>query len=384
MNAVSPEHHLPRSAAAVVVGGGFAGLSTANALWRRGVTDIVVLEQEAIPAFHSSGRNAAILRRLIEEPTTLALGRAGHAALSALREEDGSPLVKRTGGLLIGDAPFLDRMATLSASAPELGAVRMSRDEVLAKVPTLAGATFAGGLHVGSDGVVDIHGLIRAFLAPMRERFFPNTPVIGVGVEGGRVTSVTTERGTIATARLVIAGGFGSNHVARLAGLTPLPFLPVRRHLFVTAPTDLVPRDTPWVWNGSAGYYFRPEGAGLLLCACDATPWRDDQPFDPPVDPNAREALADKLMAEVPRLAEVRPTRGWAGLRVLTPDDRFVIGPDPRLDGLTWVAGLGGHGMTTACAVGELGADLVLGEASSGLVHLAAALSPARFLGSGA
>lgn len=381
MNAASPPHDLPHSASVVIVGGGFAGLSTAHALHLRGITDLVVLEQEAIPAFHSSGRNAAILRRLIEEPTTLALALASHPTLASLHEEDGSPLIKRTGGLLIGDLPFLDRLAALATTAPELEVVRWDRDEVLARVPSLTGATFEGGLHIPGDGVVDIHGLIRAFMAPVRHRFFPNTPVTGVGIDHGRVTSVTTTRGTIATSHLVVAGGFGSNHLARLAGLTPLPFGPVRRHLFVTSATDLVPRESPWVWNGSAGYYFRPEGAGLLLCACDATPWRDDQPFDPPVDPGAKEALATKLTTEVPRLSEVRPTRGWAGLRVLTPDDRFVIGADPRLTGFTWVAGLGGHGMTTACAVGEFAADAILGESRSGLGHLRAALSPARFIG---
>ena len=58
----------------------------------------------------------------------------------------------------------------------------------------------------------------------------------------------------------------------------------------------------------------------------------------------------------------MRLARGWAGLRTLTPDGRFVIGADPRLEGFTWVAGLGGHGMTTACGVGELGALAVLGS----------------------
>ena len=379
-SATSP---LPRSAAVVVVGGGFAGLSTANALHRRGVTDLVILEQEPVPAFHSSGRNAAILRRLIEEPTTLALAIASHPALSALTNPDGSPLIKRTGGLLIGDLPFLDHLASIAsgaATSPPLSVERWTREQALARVPVLADSDFAGALYLADDGVVDIHGLTQALLRPVRDRFHPKTPVIGLEHAHGRVTAVHTPDGRIATGHLVLAGGFGSNAIAAFAGLDPLPFKPVRRHLFVTSATGLVARDAPWVWNGSAGFYFRPEGQGLLLCACDATPWRDDQPIDPPVDPAAREWLAEKLTARAPRLSELRPTRGWAGLRVLTPDDRFVLGPDPRLAGLTWVAGLGGHGMTTACAVGELGADLVLGQATSGLPHLAPALAPSRFL----
>jgi len=370
-------HDLPRSAAVVIVGGGFAGLATANALWRRGVTDFVILEQEAIPAFHSSGRNAAILRRLIEEPTTLALAASSYARLESLHEEDGAPILKKTGGLLIGNATFIDHLWTLACAETSLGARRLDRDEVTARVGALADADFDAGIFVPGDGVVDIHGLTRTFLAPVRRCFFPQTCITGVEVDNGRIAAVETSRGRIATDHLINASGFGANAVAALAGLPPLPFQPVRRHLFVTARTELVDRSAPWVWNGTAGYYFRPEGPGLLMCACDSTPWPDDHPMDPPVDPAAKEDLARKFFDLVPRLSDVRPTRGWAGLRVLTPDQRFIIGRDPRVAGFSWVAGLGGHGMTTACAVGELGADAALG------VPTPEAMSPARFFGAG-
>ena len=45
----------------------------------------------------------------------------------------------------------------------------------------------------------------------------------------------------------------------------------------------------------------------------------------------ARDALAEKFDRALPGLRDVRPARGWAGLRILTPDDRFVIGADPRV-----------------------------------------------------
>jgi D-arginine dehydrogenase len=83
-------------------------------------------------------------------------------------------------------------------------------------------------------------------------------------------------------------------------------------------------------------------------------------------------------VAALPGAASARLRNVWAGLRTLTPDGGFVVGPDPRLPGLCWVAGLGGHGMTTSPAVGELAAALIL----DGRVDWpdAAALSPARFL----
>ena len=80
-----------------------------------------------------------------------------------------------------------------------------------------------------------------------------------------------------------------------------------------------------------------------------------------------KDALTDELIGLTER----------HGLRILTPDDRFVIGSDPRVAGFTWVAGLGGHGMTTACAVGELGAAAALGRDLD--PRFGAAFDPLRF-----
>ena len=59
----------------VIVGAGFAGAATAYHLARRGIGDVLVLEQEGVPGFHASGRNAAMLRQCVAEPdlTKLAL-----------------------------------------------------------------------------------------------------------------------------------------------------------------------------------------------------------------------------------------------------------------------------------------------------------------------
>jgi D-arginine dehydrogenase len=67
--------------------------------------------------------------------------------------------------------------------------------------------------------------------------------------------------------------------------------------------------------------------------------------------------------------------RYWAGFRTIANDGRFVIGWDPQAEGFFWVAGLGGHGVTTSSAVGALAADLL----TAGRDKEAEAFSPARF-----
>jgi D-arginine dehydrogenase len=65
-------------------------------------------------------------------------------------------------------------------------------------------------------------------------------------------------------------------------------------------------------------------------------------------------------------------------MRTFAPDELFVVGPDPRLTGLYWVAGMGGHGITCAPVIGNLAADWIA-EGKSG--HPAAAmLAPNRLI----
>src|SRR5437870_1770315 len=53
----------------VIVGGGIAGASLAYFLTERGVTDVVLLEREAQPGYHATGRSAAVLSELDPIPT---------------------------------------------------------------------------------------------------------------------------------------------------------------------------------------------------------------------------------------------------------------------------------------------------------------------------
>ena len=49
-----------RSYEVVIVGGGIAGASLAYFLTARGMRDVLLLEREAQPAYHSTGRSAAV------------------------------------------------------------------------------------------------------------------------------------------------------------------------------------------------------------------------------------------------------------------------------------------------------------------------------------
>jgi D-arginine dehydrogenase len=130
------------------------------------------------------------------------------------------------------------------------------------------------------------------------------------------------------------------------------------------------------IWIVGEEFYFRPESGGLLMSGCDTVKVTPEQ--GEITDHSEVERIAAKAAHWLPSLADARVARAWAGMRTFAPDDLFVVGPDPRLEGLYWVAGMGGHGITCAPAVGTVAADWI---AEGKSMHPAAAkLAPDRLI----
>ena len=126
----------------------------------------------------------------------------------------------------------------------------------------------------------------------------------------------------------------------------------------VTEELDSVDPGAPVLWSDDGPFYTKPESGGLMLCACDESVV---EPDGCEVDESILAELADRARRFLPDYEDVSPAHLWAGMRTFAEDDGFAVGPDPDVAGLSWVAGLGGHGITTSAAVGRLAARLVLG-----------------------
>jgi D-arginine dehydrogenase len=362
----------------VIVGAGFAGAATAYHLTRRGVKDVAILEQESIPGFHASGRNAAMLRQCVPEAHLAKLTREGAEFLRNLPSDWPEPVnFKANGSLLLGSGESWKKLQQDAETGRKLGidVVPWTPEQARRHVPILAEAQFEGAIWCASDGIVDIHSLLSGYLksavshgAEIRY----NARVQAIRAVAGGDLEIVTDGETIRAKTLVNASGAWANMIASMAGARAMPLRPCRRHLVVSPPIDWVDPKWPFIWDVAHDIYFRPEGEGLLLCACDQT---ELAPCDPPLDESIKESLAEKIERFMPGLSGVSISRGWAGFRTLTADGSFVIGWDPRMKNFFWVAGLGGHGMTTSAPVGALAADLL----TSGGAKQASPFSPERF-----
>ncbi len=374
----------------IVVGAGIAGISAAAEL--SATHRVVLIEQEAQPALHASGRSASVLSETSGHPVVCALAHASRRFFE--RPPDGfcdHPLLSPRGLVWVGesgDEPLLDALAARAERyAPT--SRRLTAGQARQLLPTFTDASIAAGaVHEPDAMAVDAAALVGGWLRVLRARggSLVTTRELVEGRRiacGWRLVARSAERTLTCTAPVVVnAAGAWVDEVARRCGVAPLPVTPMRRTAAIApAPDDVA--TWPLVMDVAGRYYCEPEPGGLLVSPADETP-------SPPCDAHPDEidvALALDRVREATGLPLRSIRRAWAGLRTFAPDRAPVVGEDAHAPGFWWLAGQGGAGIKTAPAMADVVAASVRGEPMPSAVAAcgvtASELSPGRFTRTG-
>ena len=232
--------------------------------------------------------------------------------------------------------------------------------EVKELVPFIDESVIVGGFYTPSVAVVDS----LRFGTIMRERaqelgavqVFPNTEVLGIDVENGRVKRVRTSRGDVEAEVVVIACGVWSPRIARMAGAN-IPLTPAVHQMIDVGP---VPRfltsksaiEFPIVRDMDTNMYERQDGQGLevgsyahrpILHEPDEIPSLEEASLTPTELPFTQEDFelqlehALELVPEILGDESVGIKYAINGLLSLTPDGLPLLGETPEVKGL-WSA----------------------------------------------
>ncbi len=350
------------SADFLVIGGGIAGASLAY--WLAQAGRVIVLEREAHPGYHSTGRSAALFMESYGTPQVRALTMASRAFMDAPPAGFAEhPVLSPRGAMTVGkpgEAAELDQhfeaLAALGARAQ-----RLDRDATCALVPVLRAGKVLGAVLEPDAADMDVHSLHQGYLRGMRQRG-------GTLVCDAEVTALARNQGlwevqaggrAYRAPVVVNAAGAWCDVVAALAGVRPLGLTPKRRSAFVFAPPEGVEiAHWPMFVCFDETWYLKPDAGMLLGSPANADPV-------PPHDVQAEEmdiALGIHHIEDMTTLAIRRPARIWAGLRSFVADGDLVGGFDGQAEGFFWVAAQGGYGIQTSAAMGEACAALVQGK----------------------
>ena len=367
----------------VVVGGGIAGASAAAEL--ACIARVVLVEREAQPGYHSTGRSAALFSETYGNAAIRALTRASRPFFEAWGEGFAEhPILTPRGALVVAlpgqDAALDEAWGELSRLDPTIR--RLDPSEARGLVPVLRPDAVAGAIHEPGAMDIDVHALHQGYLRLFRRRggtVMTDAPVHELSRNGG--WTVRTPAGDVEAAVVVDAAGAWADEVAGLAGVPPIGLVPKRRTAaIVPAPAGIDARAWPLTVDVGETGYFKPESGRLLVSPADETPVPpcDVQPDDIDV------ALAIERLTRLAAIEVRRVERKWAGLRSFVADKTPVVGFDQLAPGFFWLAGQGGYGIQTAEGIARLATALIAGAPSPadpvalGLDPVQ--LSPARFL----
>jgi D-arginine dehydrogenase len=276
--------------------------------------------------------------------------------------------------LWVATAEDLPELDELLAEQPTLR--RLSSSEIAAACPVLRLDRIAGAAVEADACDIDVAGLQQRYLGVARRHGVPvlhSTRLLGVDRQGDRWL-LRHAMGELSAGAVVNAAGAWADHVATLLGAGPCGLRPLRRTIAIARTPVEVDSAWPLVADVAERYYFRPEGPHVLVCPADEDP---SDPCDARPD-EAQVALAIERVNEATRLEIRSVVTAWAGLRTFAPDRNPVVGPDPDVPGLFWLAGQGGYGIQMAPALARLAAALIRHEPPPTDVDLAR-LSPGRF-----
>jgi glycine/D-amino acid oxidase-like deaminating enzyme len=412
LSRIASDERLPAQADVVVIGGGVIGVSAAYHLARKGHS--VALVEKGHVGGEQSSRNWGWCRQQGRARAEIPLAREALRLWEDMQNDAGTDAgFRRTGVLFLTKNPeelaAWEKWAAI-AREQQVHSTVLSVAEVKERLPGNADE-WIGGLHTPSDGRAEPSMAVPALATAARKRgvtIHQGCAARGLETEGGRVSAVVTEKGTIKTEAVLLAGGAWSSLFCRRHGIdlpiglvnatacrtTPAPdltdgalgtdFYCIRRRLDGGFTLALRGRGTveltPDLFRYARTFWptYRERGKALKLSfgasffeqLMRGSNWSFDKPSPFEVervrDPAPDMALVSSAFAALiksnPELKDIKVAEAWGGTIDSTPDTVPVISNVDKLPGFTLATGFSGHGFGIGPAAGKLAADIVTGD----------------------
>ncbi len=351
-----------KAADVVIVGGGIMGLCTAYYLARKGSLKISLLEKDLL-AQASTGLSVGGIRQQFSHPSNIRLSQMTLELFSHFEEIFGRSLeFHQVGYLFLTEREqtwefFQESVRTQQGLGVPVEV--LTPHTIRERWPFLNTDGLRGGTFCPEDGYADPYSVAMAFAEAARSlgvSIQENTRVLEIRTGSGRVQGIRTSRGNITAPIVINAAGAWAAELSATAEVH-LPVKPFRRQVYVTREFDSLPKPLPLIIDQDSLFYFRSEGAGILMGQTDP-----DEPsgFHTHVDRDFLEQLIEAAAYRAPLLAQAEILRGWGGLYAVTPDENPIIGRLGELEGFYGAVGFSGHGFQHGPAVGRLLSEIVL------------------------
>ena len=342
---------MSESADVVVVGGGAIGAATAFHLARLGISDVVLLERDALSS-GSTSKAAGGIRTQFADELNVRIALRSLEEFERFEELTGAEISFRQSGYLFLLDREEDAVSFRAALEVQHALGVPSRDlspaEAAELVPQLETSDLVAATFCARDGYATPEAVVQGYASASGARVRQGCALTGVEVRSGRIAGVETTAGPIATGAVVCTAGIWSREVAALAGVD-LPVEGEPRRMWFTPEDGGLPDPLPLTIDFSTGFYVHREGPGLAFGG------REQE----------LEQLAAHLEKRLPALTELPIRSTWWGYYDVSPDWNAIVGEAESPARFLYATGFSGHGFQQAPAVGEHLAELIAGKSQT-------------------
>ena len=362
-----------KEAEIAIIGGGSSGSSILYHIAKRGVTDIVLLEQGGQIASGQTSRSTALLRSHYSIPTVAKMAWDSYQFFKNFESEMSTACgFNKTGLLVCGDAVTEKGMVANSQMLRGIGipSETIDRDAVKKIEPYLNASIFSLIVSEPESGYADPSMTASAFASKAKEldaNILFNTKVLGIKKNGSGY-QISTSNGVVRAKKVVVATGPWSKALFASLGIN-VPIRPVRHPVAIFQRPEEFSGIRTIVFDFPREAYYKPEGKHFFYTGSLAAEL-DRVEIDPD---NYNESISfDEVTQFSEYAATVYPImgtsgmylRGYTGVYDISPDQQPIIDEfsDAGFEGLYCLIGLSGHGFKLSPAFGRIMSDFVMGE----------------------
>ncbi len=364
---------LPDRAQVVVVGGGIIGCSIAYHLTRRGVTDVLLLEQGQLTGgttWHAAG----LVSQLKSSHSLTKLATYSARLFEELEDETGQATgYTVTGSISVASDPerWEEIMRGLSmARTVGVDMWEMDLAEAKERWPLLNTDDLVGAAWIPRDGQTSPVDTTMALAKGAKDRgarIVEGVAVEKLRVENGRVAGVDTERGYVEAETVVLAAGMWTRQLAATVGIS-VPLQACEHFYLVTEPSPGLPSGLPTLRDPTNYTYFKEEAGKVMagffeprgkVWKLDGIP-RDFSFGTLPEDWDHVGPIFERSIHRMPGLADAGIQLFFNGPEAFTPDGVYHLGESPEVDRVFIAAGFNSVGIQSAGGAGWVLADWIV------------------------
>jgi sarcosine oxidase subunit beta len=380
---------MKKGAEIVIIGGGVVGASVAFHLAERGIRDVLILEREIEQGRGSTGAATGGVRAQFETEINIKMSMC---SIDFLKNWDHDCEYDPKGYLFFATTDdqfeYLQRNVEKQRSLGVKDVDVVNPGEIAKIVPGMICEDIVGGTFGKHDGFVNPLAIMRGFTESAIRGGASiefDVVVLGLNVEGGRITSVETSKGTVECDAAVVCTGARAAEIASTAGID-LPVSPQRRQIVWARTRKPLPEHLPMVIDIGTGFHFRPARDFRAERTTPSTK-RGHPSFvrrgvsevlfaypDPDETTSIRTDFEDTFIAKVYERSKLRANflfesevvreRCRAGLYENSPDHHAILG-GCEVEGLFFANGFSGHGVMHSPATGRALAEIILDRRAS-------------------